>query len=97
MGLRPLIKLATGFQCSVDELLAGVDPDYDRALEGVAAGVPAAATWSEMAVASEGDALPDDIARDEYGQERPEVLGWCPARRALATRAPTGSRSAATR
>ena len=39
--------------------------------------MPAAATWPEIAVVGEGDVLPDDIARDdEYGQERPEVLGW---------------------
>ena len=76
--VRSLIKLATVFRCSVDELLAGVDPDYDRVLEGVAAGASAAGNWPDIAVVGEGDALPDDIARDEHGQERPEVLGWLP-------------------
>ena len=78
VSVRSLIKLAMVFHCSVDELLAGVDPDYDRVLEGVAAGASAAGNWPAIAVVGEGDALPDDIAPGEHEQERPEVLGWLP-------------------
>ena len=36
LAVSNLIKLAKAFHCSVDDLLAGVDPDYDRVLEHVA-------------------------------------------------------------
>ena len=42
LDISSLIKLAKALHCSVDELLAGVDPDYDQIREGGAAGaVPA--------------------------------------------------------
>ena len=71
-----LVKLAKVFHCSVDELLAGVDPNYDRILEGGAVGAGSARTWPDIAVVAEGDAFPDGIAWDEREQERPAVLGW---------------------
>lgn len=71
-----LIKLAKALHCSVDELLAGVDPDYDRIREdSVAAAVPARPR-PDIAVVAEGDALPDGAAWDEREQEPPAVLGW---------------------
>ena len=71
-----LIKLAKAFHCSVDELLAGVDPDYDRIREGGAVGAVPAGTGSDIAVVAEGDALPDGIAWEEREQARPAVLEW---------------------
>ena len=78
ISVRSLIKLATVFHCSVDELLAGFDPDYDQVLAGVAAPAYAAGKWPDIAVVGEGDALPGAVAWDEHGQEWPEVLGWVP-------------------
>ena len=44
LDISSLIKLAKALHCSVDELLAGVDPDYDRIRDGGAVGaVPARA------------------------------------------------------
>ena len=65
LEVRSLVRLAKAFHCSVDELLAGVDPDYDRVLEHIAAGASAAGIWPDIAVVGEGDA-------------RAEVLGWLP-------------------
>ena len=76
LEVSSLIKLAKGFHCSVDELLASVDPDYDRIREGGAVGAVPARPWPDIAVAAEGDALPDGTAWDEREQERPAVLGW---------------------
>ena len=76
LDISNLIKLAKALHCSVDELLAGVDPDYDRIREGGAAGAVPARTWSDIAVVAEGDALPDGIAWDEREQARPAVLEW---------------------
>ena len=60
----------------MDDLLAGVDPDYDRIRVGGAVGAVPARTWPDIAVVAEGDALPDGITWDEREQERPEVLRW---------------------
>ena len=77
LEISTLIKLAKVFHCSVDELLAGIDPDYDRIREGGAVGAVPARTGSDIiAVVAEGDALPDGITWDERAQERPEVLRW---------------------
>lgn len=77
LSLQSLIKLATVFHCSVDELLAGLDPDYDRAREGVAAG--AVATESDIPVVGEGDARPGGIGRnDSRRRSDRRVLGWLP-------------------
>ena len=71
-----LIKLAKALHCSVDELLAGVDPGYDRIREGGAVGTVPAGTGSDIAVVAEGDALPDGNAWGEREQARPAVLEW---------------------
>ena len=76
LDISSLIKLAKALHCSVDELLAGVDPDYDQIREGGAAGAVPARTRSDIAVVAEGDALPDGIAWNEREQERPAVVGW---------------------
>ena len=66
LDISSLIRLAKAFHCSVDELLAGVDPDYDRIREYY------------IAIVAEGDALPDGIAWEERQQARPAVLEWLP-------------------
>ena len=77
LGVSSLVRLAKMFRCSVDLLLAGVDADYDRLLEGGAGAVPA--TARPIAVVAEGDAAPDGVtARNERPQGRPEVLRWLP-------------------
>ena len=35
-----LVKIAKGLRCSVDQLLAGIDPDYDRVREAAVSGRP---------------------------------------------------------
>ena len=60
-----LIKLAKALDCSVDELLAGVDPDYDRIRGGF-----------DIAVVAEGDVLPSGNKWDEGEQQRPPILEW---------------------
>ena len=76
LSISSLIRIAKVCHCSLDELLAGVDPDYDRLrVDGAVGGVPAR-TWPDIAVVAEGDALPDGITWDEREQERPEVLRW---------------------
>ena len=76
LDLSSLIKLAKAFHCSVDELLAGVDSDYDRIREGGAAGAVPARPWTDIPVVAEGDAHPDGVAWEEREQERPAVLEW---------------------
>ncbi|MYN67822.1 MAG: LexA family transcriptional regulator [Acidobacteria bacterium] len=78
ISIQSLIKLATVFHCSVDDLLAGVDADYDQLLAGVADAAYAAGNWPDVAVVGEGDAPPGAVARNAHGEERPAVLGWVP-------------------
>ena len=57
-----LVKIAKGLRCSVDHLLAGVDPDYDRVREGGAGEelhVDLAETSAEIPVIAEGDVFPE--------------------------------------
>ena len=67
-----LVKIAKGLRCSVDHLLAGVDPDYDRVQEasaGEALHVDSLVeTSAEIPVISEGDAPP------EGGHDRSEAM-----------------------
>ena len=65
LDVSNLIKLAKALDCSVDELLAGVDPDYDRIRGGF-----------DIAVVAEGDVLPSGTAWDEREQQGPPVLEW---------------------
>ena len=76
LEIYTLIKLAKVLHCSVDELLAGVDPDYDWIRQGGAVGAVPAERWPDIPVVAEGDTLPDGITWDERAQERPEVLWW---------------------
>ena len=64
------------FRCSVDDLLAGVDPDYDRIQVGGAVGAVPAGTGCDIAVVAEGDALLNGTAWEGCEQQRPVVLGW---------------------
>ncbi len=66
-SISSLVRLAKALGCSVEDLLVGVDPDYDRIRRS---------TSSAIAVVAEGDALPDGITWNESGQERPKVLRW---------------------
>ena len=71
-----LVKIAKGLRCSVDQLLAGVDPDYDRAREasvGVGAqlvGDSPVETAAEIPVIAEGDASPN------RGKEQAGIVQW---------------------
>ena len=71
-----LVKIAKGLRCSVDQLLAGVDPDYDRAREasdGVAArfvGDSSAQMTAEIPVIAEGDASPN------RGKDQAGIVQW---------------------
>ena len=79
-----LIKLAKGLCCSLDELVAGVDPDYDRLREegGVTGFKPAAhddssiETRADIPVVGEGCACPLGITSDDRGREPEVVLRW---------------------
>ena len=75
LGVSSLIKLAKAFHCSVDDLLAGVDPDYDRIQMRGAVAVPAG-TGSAIAVVAEGDAFLNGTTWEGREQQRPAVLGW---------------------
>ena len=74
-----LVKIAKGLRCSVDALLAGVDPDYDRVRE--ARGEPArvdskVGTFADIPVVVEGDTLPEGLASDAPEAERTGVVQW---------------------
>ncbi len=78
-----LVKIAKGLRCSVDELLVGVDPDYDRVREacGVAGAAPERiespiVTPAGIPVVAEGDASPAGLSWDDRGAERTGVVHW---------------------
>ena len=71
-----LIRLAKALHCSVDELLVGFDPDYDRIQAGGAVGAAPAGTGPAIAVVAEGDALLHGTTWDECEQQWPAVSGW---------------------
>lgn len=81
-----LVRIAKGLRCSIDQLLAGVDPDYDlvlRADHGPTAGPGAAGppvrTLSDLPVVAEGDALPRGFARVRTPTprtEQPGIVQW---------------------
>ena len=74
-----LVKIAKGLRCSVDQLLAGVDPDYDR-VRGASIGTERLRVGSavdpsaEIPVIAEGDAFPD--RGDAPGREQVAILHW---------------------
>ena len=81
-----LLKIAKGLRCSVDELLAGVDPAYDRIREagGTAGAEPLrldsqAAAPAGIPVVAEGEASPVNPTRGDRTAERSGVVRWvCP-------------------
>ncbi len=76
LNISSLIKLAKSVNCSVDDLLADVDPDYDRIRQSGGAVALSGPTSSAIAVVAEGGAVPDGITGNEREQERPKVLHW---------------------
>ncbi len=76
LRISSLIRLAKALDCSVDDLLAGFDPDYDRIRESGGAVALSDPTSPAIAVVAEGDALPDGITWNEREQKRPRVLRW---------------------
>ena len=80
-----LVKIAKGLRCSVDQLLAGIDPDYDRVREATSAAVREAASVDllvevpvDIPVVAEGEALPDGVTSDDRGRERADIVQWIP-------------------
>ena len=78
-----LVRIAKGLRCSVDQLLVGVDPDYDRVREArkVPDAEPArvdstAEMRADIPVVAEGDALPEGVTRDDRATERSGVVQW---------------------
>ncbi len=76
--ISSLVRLAKTLHCSVEDLLAGVDPDYDRIRRSGGAVVLSDAASSAIAVVAEGDALSDGITWNERERERPKVLRRVP-------------------
>ena len=78
-----LVKIAKGLRCSVDRLLAGVDPDYDRVRDagGVTGAEASRVDFSVEAspgipVVAEGDAAPEGITWNDRGQQRADIVQW---------------------
>ncbi len=84
-----LIKIAKGLRCSVDHLLAGMDPDYDQVREQshAIAAAPAGAdsageapaessARTEIPVIAEGDAFPAGVAWSDGARERVDIVQW---------------------
>ena len=71
LSVPNLLRIAKALCCSVDDLLVGVDPEYDRARRVVRA--PPA-----MPVVVEGEASPGDRAPDDPGGQRSAALAWMP-------------------
>ncbi len=64
-----LVRIAKALRCSVDDLLAGVDPDYDR-VRGVES-MP-----SVIPTVLEGDASPWEDAEKDGSEGRTEPVWW---------------------
>ena len=80
---KTLVRIAKGLRCSIDQLLAGVDPDYDRILQAArmpavepARGSSPSDTRSDIPVVAEGGALPPGFAHGGPRREHPEVVQW---------------------
>ena len=81
-----LVKIAKGLRCSVDELLVGVDPDYDRIREAGSMGGAkplrldsSVVTPAGIPVVAEGDAPSASATRGDRNAERTGVVRWvCP-------------------
>ena len=80
------MKIAKGLRCSVDELLVGVDPAYDRIREagGMAGAEPLRldsqpAATAGIPVVEEGKASPVSSTSGDRTVERSGVVRWvCP-------------------
>ena len=69
LEVSSLIKLAKGMLLLGGRVARQYRPaDYDRIREGGAVGAVPARPWPDIAVAAEGDALPDGTAWDEREQ-----------------------------
>ena len=78
-----LVKIAKGLRCSVDQLLVGVDPDYDRVREtgGVVSVEPARVDFSvetpaDIPVVAEGDASPAGVTWGGQKREQTGIVQW---------------------
>ena len=71
LSVSTLVRIAKVLRCSVDDLLVGVDPEYDRA-RGVVR-LPSA-----LPVVAEGEASPGDRAPNDPGGQRSAALAWMP-------------------
>ena len=78
-----LLRIAKALGCSVDQLLTGVDPDYDRVREATAAAAGDVATTMDLLrgttpdipVVAEGDVAPAPVTwRGAKSQTSPEIL-----------------------
>lgn len=73
LEVSTLIRLAKVFHCSLDELIAGIDPGYDRATSAAEDSLPEGRP--DIAVVAEGDALPAGTTYEARGK-RTRILGW---------------------
>ena len=78
-----LLKIAKGLRCSVDQLLAGVDPDYDRVREARAAADVALARVdfsverpTEIPVVVEGDLSPEGLTWTKGTRPTADIELW---------------------
>ena len=83
LATTTLVRIAKGLRCSLDQLLAGVDPDYDRIRQAdpeiaVAPGCadPLIGAVSNVPVVAEGDALPQGFASVGRRTEQPGIVQW---------------------
>ncbi len=86
-----LVRIAKGLRCSIDDLLVGLDPDYDRIRRtGRAPAVGPAGIHSpvdaraDIPVVVEGDAMPEVITQGGRTVERSGIVQWVPRPRDLA-------------
>ena len=78
LEISTLLKLAKVLRCTVDQLLVGVDPDYDRIHQSGAPGADDASslrTLPDIPVVPEGYAAPEGIASDDT-RHAGHVLSW---------------------
>ena len=85
-----LVRIAKGLRCSIDQLLVGVDPDYDRIRQ--AGRVPAveaapadslAEPVADIPVVVEGGVLPEGFTRNDRRTACPGIVQWVPRPRDL--------------
>ena len=86
-----LVRIAKGLRCSIDQLLVGLDPDYDRIRQtGHVRVVEPARVHSpvepltDIPVVIEGDAMPQGIPQGGRRAEHSGIVQWVPRPRDLA-------------